>query len=64
MKYLGNEVQHAPDKFNLMVASHNEASVRKAVNLLNSFQVTIPEGSFVFGQVYGMAENISVPLGL
>ena len=46
----------------LVIATHNEAAVRTAAG-------RIPEGvrvsgKVVFGQIYGMAEQISVPLGI
>ena len=47
----------------VMVASHNEESVLCAAEKVVRLGLNPKGGSVVFAQVYGMAENISVPLG-
>ncbi|KAG7164486.1 Hydroxyproline dehydrogenase-like [Homarus americanus] len=46
----------------VVVATHNEASVKHAAGRLEQLRLDPQAGNVVFGQVYGMAENISVPL--
>eukprot|EP00095_Tigriopus_kingsejongensis_P004423 snap_masked-scaffold1224_size54636-processed-gene-0.6 protein:Tk04423 transcript:snap_masked-scaffold1224_size54636-processed-gene-0.6-mRNA-1 annotation:"probable proline dehydrogenase 2" len=43
----------------LVVASHNEESVRRASDLIAA---ECPQANVVFGQIYGMGEQISMPL--
>ena len=49
----------------VVVATHNEASAKKAANHMESLNLNERNigGRAVFGQIYGMAEQISVPLG-
>lgn len=47
----------------VIVASHNEASVTRAASTVTRLGLNPTSGDVVFGQVYGMAENISIPLG-
>ncbi|KAK8404911.1 hypothetical protein O3P69_001486 [Scylla paramamosain] len=46
----------------VMVATHNEESVVRAAELVGRLGLDPQGGDVVFAQVYGMAENISVPL--
>lgn len=46
----------------VMVATHNEASVKAAAELVGRLGLNQQGGDVVFAQIYGMAENISVPL--
>lgn len=56
------EIKANPRSRSVIVASHNETSVRTAAQKLEELQLDPHAGNVVFGQVYGMAENISVPL--
>ncbi|XP_042867459.1 hydroxyproline dehydrogenase-like [Penaeus japonicus] len=56
------EIKASPHSRSVIVASHNEASVRTAARKLEELELDPLAGNVVFGQVYGMAENISVPL--
>ncbi|ROT73492.1 hypothetical protein C7M84_008064 [Penaeus vannamei] len=56
------EIKANPRSRSVIVASHNESSVRTAAQKLEKLQLDPQAGNVVFGQVYGMAENISVPL--
>lgn len=47
----------------VMVATHNEESVVQATQKATRLGLDTRGGNVVFAQVYGMAENISVPLG-
>lgn len=48
---------------NIIVASHNEASVKKAISKMESLGIKPIDNTVVFGQIYGMALNITVKLG-
>ena len=48
---------------NVIVASHNEASVLKALSKMAILNISADENTVVFGQIYGMAVNITVKLG-
>lgn len=51
------------NRCNLIVATHNEASVLKALSKMSSLGISPTDNTVVFGQIYGMAFNISVKLG-
>lgn len=46
----------------VLVATHNEESVVRAVQMMGRLGLDAQGGAAMFAQVYGMAENISVPL--
>ncbi|KAK3879959.1 hypothetical protein Pcinc_015521 [Petrolisthes cinctipes] len=46
----------------VIVSSHNEASITHAASVMTRLALNPVSGDVVFGQVYGMAENISIPL--
>ncbi|XP_071526703.1 hydroxyproline dehydrogenase-like isoform X2 [Panulirus ornatus] len=56
------EVAEAPLTRAVVVATHNESSVKLAATKMEQLELDPRAGNVVFGQVYGMAENISVPL--
>ncbi len=47
----------------LVVATHNEKGVAHAAETIRRHGVDAQSGSVVFGQIYGMGEQISLPLG-
>lgn len=49
---------------NVIVASHNETSVLKALSKMRSLGILPTDNTVVFGQIYGMASNITVKLGI
>ncbi len=49
---------------NVIVASHNESSVLKAVSKMATLRILPTDNTVVFGQIYGMAFNITVKLGI
>lgn len=49
---------------NVIVASHNETSVLKALSKMESLGILPTDNTVVFGQIYGMASNITVKLGI
>jgi hypothetical protein len=50
-------------KSHLMVASHNENSIRLAAQLMKDFDIKPNEDKVSFGQIYGMGDYLSTPLG-
>ncbi|XP_071946638.1 proline dehydrogenase 1, mitochondrial-like [Antedon mediterranea] len=48
---------------NVMVASHNEDTVRRAVELMNELGIGPKENLVYFGQLLGMCDQVSFPLG-
>ena len=51
------------DDMYLVIASHNEKSVQNAVSQLANTIDTIGYNKVVFAQIYGMGEQITMPLG-
>ncbi len=50
-------------KSHLLVATHNEISIRLAVEQMKHYSME-PNGEEIsFGQIYGMADYLSTPLG-
>ncbi|XP_064087748.1 hydroxyproline dehydrogenase-like [Macrobrachium nipponense] len=56
------EVQKDPEGKAIVVATHNEESVLLAASKMEELGLDPTVGNVVFGQVYGMAENITLPL--
>ncbi|KAK3581260.1 hypothetical protein CHS0354_032987 [Potamilus streckersoni] len=47
----------------IMVASHNEQTIKKAIGRMHELGLNPKEGNVFFGQVYGMCDYISAVLG-
>ena len=47
----------------IMVASHNQASIEKAVVLMNQLGLQPQDPNVYFAQLFGMRDNLSFPLG-
>ena len=56
------EEVHSHDA-NVMVATHNEGSVRHAINTMNLYNIKSDEQKVFFGQLLGMCDVISFALG-
>merc|ERR1712198_121944 len=50
------------EMYNIVVATHNEAGALHAASKLLQKGIPPDSGRVVFGQIYGMAEQISIPL--
>jgi proline dehydrogenase len=48
----------------LMIASHNKKSIEKTVQLMNEMELTSTDSTVHFAQLFGMADNLTFPLGL
>ena len=47
----------------LMVASHNQESIEKAIEVMNLYNIDRTSSTICFAQLYGMADNLSFNLG-
>lgn len=54
----------AEGKHFLIVATHNENAVHHATRFLAAHDVVPSHPNIAFAQIYGMAEHISLPLGM
>ncbi|CAG0915950.1 unnamed protein product [Notodromas monacha] len=52
-----------PNRVAIMVASHNEESIRFAVQQMKEFDILPSDKIVCFGQLYGMCDQVSFPLG-
>lgn len=58
-----NEMKANPGRVNIMVASHNEDTVRYAVEKMEEFGIRPNDDAVFFGQLYGMCDYITFYLG-
>ncbi|XP_039626501.1 proline dehydrogenase 1, mitochondrial [Polypterus senegalus] len=62
LDYVLEEIHHNR-KANVMVASHNEQTVKFTLNRMNQLGIHPSENKVYFGQLLGMCDQISFPLG-
>ncbi|XP_061115819.1 proline dehydrogenase 1, mitochondrial isoform X3 [Conger conger] len=62
LDYVLEEIDHNR-KANVMVASHNEDTVKFTIQRMNEMGLTPKEKKVYFGQLLGMCDQISFPLG-
>jgi proline dehydrogenase len=55
--------KHGPG-LELMIASHNQKSIEKAVHLMSELGIDSTDSTVHFAQLYGMADALTFPLGL
>ncbi|KAJ9576208.1 hypothetical protein L9F63_006941 [Diploptera punctata] len=55
-------LEAGPERSLLIMATHNEDAVRHAVSRIQQLGLDTAAGHVVFAQIYGMAEQISLPL--
>jgi proline dehydrogenase len=54
---------HDPKKIAIMVASHNEDTVRFAIDKMKEIGISPEDKVICFGQLLGMCDYITMPLG-
>ncbi|KAB5555288.1 hypothetical protein PHYPO_G00031990 [Pangasianodon hypophthalmus] len=57
-----NLISQQPDHYKIIVATHNEESVRKAVTWMTELGIARDRGSVCFGQLLGMCDHVSLTL--
>ena len=57
------EIKKKPGFVNIMVASHNEDTIRFAIEKMDEFGIRPNDNYICFGQLYGMCDFISFYLG-
>ncbi|CAG5867452.1 unnamed protein product [Menidia menidia] len=62
LEYVLEEIEHSR-KANVMVASHNEDTVKFTLEKMNEMGLSPTENKVYFGQLLGMCDQISFPLG-
>ncbi|KAM4634525.1 proline dehydrogenase 1, mitochondrial isoform 2-T2 [Polymixia lowei] len=62
LEYVLEEIEHNR-KANIMVASHNEDTVKFTLEKMNDMSLSPTENKVYFGQLLGMCDQISFPLG-
>lgn len=51
------------ERYNIIVASHNEASVKQAIGRIEIMKISKEGGAVCFGQLLGMCDHVSLTLG-
>uniref|UniRef100_A0A3Q3LV21 Proline dehydrogenase n=1 Tax=Mastacembelus armatus TaxID=205130 RepID=A0A3Q3LV21_9TELE len=62
LEYVLEEIEHSR-KANIMVATHNEDTVNFTLEKMNEMGLSPTENKVYFGQLLGMCDQISFPLG-
>uniref|UniRef100_A0A669F9W8 Proline dehydrogenase n=1 Tax=Oreochromis niloticus TaxID=8128 RepID=A0A669F9W8_ORENI len=62
LEYVLEEIEHSR-KANVMVATHNEDTVKFTLDKMNEMGLSPTENKVYFGQLLGMCDQISFPLG-
>uniref|UniRef100_A0A8C7WPI4 Proline dehydrogenase n=1 Tax=Oryzias sinensis TaxID=183150 RepID=A0A8C7WPI4_9TELE len=62
LDYVLEEIEHSR-KANVMVATHNEDTVKFTLEKMNEMALSPTENKVYFGQLLGMCDQISFPLG-
>ncbi|XP_061782841.1 proline dehydrogenase 1, mitochondrial [Nerophis lumbriciformis] len=62
LEYLLEDIDHSR-KANIMVATHNEDTVKFTLKMMNEMGLSPTENKVYFGQLLGMCDQISFPLG-
>lgn len=60
---VGLEYIHSHGDANIMIASHNIDSIKYAISRMESLDISRSEGKVFFGQLLGMCDQLTFPLG-
>jgi proline dehydrogenase len=63
VRFLLETAVQANRRVELMLATHNESSVDKAIHLMNDLGIDRRSSTVSFGQLYGMKDNLTYNLG-
>jgi len=63
-EHMMSHIAEVGDRCNIVLGTHNEISALKAAHRLLDLGIPPQSGRVVFGQIYGMADQISVPLAV
>ncbi|KAM4715394.1 hydroxyproline dehydrogenase [Anableps anableps] len=55
-------ISQKPDRYRIIVATHNEESVRRAAKRMEELEIDKDGGSVCFGQLLGMCDHVSLTL--
>ena len=62
--FMMNHIKSAGDRCNIVLGTHNESSALIAAQTMLDLGIDPRSRQVVFGQIYGMADQISVPLSM
>ncbi|XP_076856850.1 hydroxyproline dehydrogenase [Brachyhypopomus gauderio] len=62
LEILLNLISQNPDRYKIIVATHNEESVRMAITQMVQLGISQDGGSVCFGQLLGMCDHVSLTL--
>ncbi|XP_076346204.1 hydroxyproline dehydrogenase-like isoform X2 [Tachypleus tridentatus] len=62
VKYMLNHVKTAQSRCNIIIATHNEESVKQAIRRIKKLGIQHHLGTVNFGQLLGMSDQITFPL--
>uniref|UniRef100_A0A4W4GNC4 Proline dehydrogenase n=1 Tax=Electrophorus electricus TaxID=8005 RepID=A0A4W4GNC4_ELEEL len=57
-----NLISQNPDRYKIIVATHNEESVRRTITQMDELQISRDGGLVCFGQLLGMCDHVSLTL--
>lgn len=56
-------ISQKPERYRIIIASHNEESVRRVAERMEELGIDRDGGSVCFGQLLGMCDHVSLTLG-
>ncbi|XP_023216638.1 hydroxyproline dehydrogenase-like [Centruroides sculpturatus] len=62
LSYLLQHISNFGPRCNIIIASHNEESIKFAIKKMNQLAIDKQSGGVYFGQLYGMCDQITYPL--
>lgn len=62
LNYLLEYISNTGPRCNIIIASHNEQSIKFAIEKIDELNIDVQNGGVYFGQLYGMCDQITYPL--